>query len=82
LADDMTNIDISGNINRKYAIQIQTSYAPRRKKFSQGFPKDKEENAERLIDAGFTHDKLVMKCRRCEGKLIPASGFPTILTSP
>lgn len=67
VSDTHTIVNLQGKIDMKYAVSIQFSDKPRRAAFAEGWPKTKEENIERLAEAGFILDRMVQKCSNCGG---------------
>ncbi|KAJ2903236.1 uncharacterized protein MKZ38_010188 [Zalerion maritima] len=64
LAMTLTNMDLQGNIDKKYAISYRFSDKPVRPKEREGWPSC-EENKERLANAGEPITRLVPKCMNC-----------------
>jgi hypothetical protein len=66
LAPTYTNIDLQGNLDRKYAITWRWSNKPARPKEKDGWPATAEDNMERLGDAGIPVDRGYPKCSNCD----------------
>lgn len=60
-----TNMDLQGNLGKKYTISYRSSDKPKRPKEAEGWPESPEENMERLKDAGEPVDCGVPKCSNC-----------------
>ncbi|MCJ1353730.1 MAG: hypothetical protein MMC33_003717 [Icmadophila ericetorum] len=63
--DNITIVDLQGEIDKTYQISFQLSEKPRRRNDRQGWPKTPEENLERLKDAGFPEERHVPRCANC-----------------
>ncbi|ETS82214.1 hypothetical protein PFICI_07216 [Pestalotiopsis fici W106-1] len=61
----LTNMDLQGNLGKKYTITFRFDNKPLRERERQFFPKDAAENLERLSDAGEPVDSRKMKCSNC-----------------
>lgn len=68
VSDTHTIVNLQGNIDQTYALSIQFSAKPRRKKFAEdgGWPETPEENMTRLAEAGIVMDRMVEKCGNCD----------------
>ncbi len=66
LAATYTNVDLQGNLNRKYSVTWRFSPNPLRPKEKDAFPATPEENMERLEDAGVPMDRGIPKCSNCD----------------
>lgn len=64
-ATTYTNMDLQGNLDRKYTVSWRLSGKPRRPKEKDGWPTP-EENIERLGDAGEPVDRGIPKCSNCD----------------
>lgn len=64
LAVTLTNMDLQGNLDKKYTIQWRWDSKATRPKEAEGWPTP-EENLERLADAGVPIDRGVPKCSNC-----------------
>ncbi|KAF2753376.1 hypothetical protein EJ05DRAFT_480391 [Pseudovirgaria hyperparasitica] len=67
IPNTFTLVDLKGNTGKKYSLGFYFSEKPRRRNAGEGWPKTPEDNLERLKDAGFPMDALVIKCGRCAG---------------
>lgn len=76
LSDTVTVIDLQGVKDRKYVVSLQYSYKPTRPKFAAGWPSSPEENLQRLGNAGYIRDRMVMKCRNCDAIGHTSKGCP------
>ncbi|TVY80499.1 ATP-dependent RNA helicase glh-4, partial [Lachnellula suecica] len=65
LAITYTNVDLQGNLEKKYTVNWRLSEKPGRPKEAEGWPATPEENLERLADAGVPVDRGVPKCGNC-----------------
>ena len=63
-----TLIDLQGNIDRQYEVVISHDIEPRRPKYADLYPKNHEENVERLRNAGLPYPRSVPVCTNCRGK--------------
>lgn len=63
-----TLVNIQGKIDCTYEVGFYFSDKPQRKSAREGWPEGKEENLERLKDAGLPVDRGIPKCGRCGGK--------------
>lgn len=61
-----TNMDLQGNLDRKYSVTWRSSDKPLRPKESEGWPASLDENYARLADAGEPVDRGVPKCNNCD----------------
>jgi hypothetical protein len=66
LALTYSNMDLQGNLDKKYTVTFRNSPGPKRPKERDGWPASAEENFERLADAGIPVDRGVPKCSNCE----------------
>ena len=66
LALTYTNMDLQGNLDKKYTVSYRLSDKPKRPKEKEGWPETPEENLERLKDAGEPVDRGIPKCGNCE----------------
>ena len=64
LAVTMTNMDLQGNLDRKYTISYRFSDKPTRPREREGWP-SKEENLTRLENAGIPVPRGLPKCNNC-----------------
>lgn len=64
-----TIVNLQGKPDCKYVVSFQFGISPRRAKAADSWPKNMEENLERLSDAGFIRDRMVPKCRNCNGEI-------------
>lgn len=67
LAQTYTNMDLQGNLDRKYTVSYRFSDKPKRPKEAEGWPASMEENLERLGDAGEPVDRGIPLCSNCNG---------------
>ncbi|CZR52959.1 related to hexamer-binding protein HEXBP [Phialocephala subalpina] len=65
LAITFSNMDLQGNLDKKYTIQWRWSPKSARPKEAEGWPTP-EENLERLTDAGEPVDRGIPKCSNCD----------------
>jgi len=66
LAMTYTNMDLQGNLDRKYSVTWRWSDKALRPKEKDAWPTTPEENFERLADAGEPVDRGVPKCSNCD----------------
>ena len=66
LAMTYTNMDLQGNLDRKYSVTWRWSDKALRPKEKDAWPTTPEENLERLADAGEPVDRGVPKCSNCD----------------
>ena len=66
LAITYTNMNLQGNLDRKYTVSWRLSEKPKRPKEKEGWPATPEENMERLKDAGEPIDRGIPRCGNCE----------------
>jgi hypothetical protein len=64
LAMTLTNMDLQGNMDKKYTVSYRFSNKPARPREAEGWPTP-EENIERLADAGDVVDRGLSKCNNC-----------------
>ena len=60
-----TNMDLQGNLNKKYSISYRFSDQPQRPNEAEGWPADREEILSRLGDAGIVVEQSVPYCSNC-----------------
>ncbi|TVY19700.1 Cellular nucleic acid-binding protein-like [Lachnellula arida] len=60
-----TNMDLQGNLGKKYTVNFRFSDVPHRPREKELWPSTPEENLERLADAGVPVDVGVPKCSNC-----------------
>lgn len=60
-----TNMDLQGNLNKKYSISYRFSDKPQRPKEAEGWPNSKDEIMARLHDAGVVVEQSVPYCSKC-----------------
>lgn len=60
-----TNMDLQGNMGKKYSISYRFSKVPERPREIDGWPESQEEILARLDDAGEIVNSGQMKCYRC-----------------
>ncbi|KAK6602744.1 zinc knuckle [Botrytis cinerea] len=65
LTQTYTNMDLQGNLDRKYSVSWRKSSKHSRPKEKESWPGTPEENLERLADAGEPVDRGVPLCSRC-----------------
>ncbi|KAL8867258.1 MAG: hypothetical protein Q9174_005779 [Haloplaca sp. 1 TL-2023] len=68
LLDTNTLVDLQGKRDCKYKVGLFFKKSPRTSKMAAFWPKDDEDNLERLKDAGVPYERGVPKCLRCKGK--------------
>lgn len=61
-----TNMDLQGNLDKKYTVTWRFSDKPMRPKERDIWPSTLEENLERLTDAGTPVDRGIPKCNNCD----------------
>lgn len=66
LASTLTNMDLQGELEKKYTVTYRFQWNPPRPRDREVWPKDVEENIERLKDAGEVVPRGVPKCRNCD----------------
>lgn len=66
LAITYTNMDLQGNLDKKYTVSYRLSPKHQRPKEKDAWPKTPEENLTRLADAGEAVDRGIPKCSNCE----------------
>ena len=69
VSDVHTVVNLQGKTDCKYVVSFQFGTKPSRAATAGSWPKTAEENLERLEDAGYIMDRMVPKCRNCDGKL-------------
>lgn len=65
LSITLTNMDLQGNLGKRYTVNYRFSDKPRRQTEKAGWPKDHEEILTRLADAGDTVPCGKPKCANC-----------------
>ncbi|KAJ0164470.1 DNA-binding protein HEXBP [Colletotrichum tanaceti] len=65
LAPTHTNMDLQGNLEKKYTVQYRFSAQPDRQREKAAWPSSPEENMARLEDAGEPVSRLMQKCSNC-----------------
>lgn len=71
LGKTLTFVNLQGELDKTYQVGFYFSPKPKRANMAAGWPKDAEENLERLKDAGLPMDRGIPKCTRCDGKSMP-----------
>lgn len=66
LAVTLTNMDLQGNLGKKYTVTYRFQWNPPRPRDREAWPKDVDENLERLADAGEVVDGGLPKCSNCD----------------
>lgn len=66
LAATLTNMDLQGNLGKKYTVTYRFQWNPPRPRDRELWPKDVDENIERLKDAGEVVDGGLPKCHNCD----------------
>ncbi|KAF4880581.1 DNA-binding protein HEXBP [Colletotrichum siamense] len=66
LAPTHTNMDLQGNLGKKFTVQYRFSSQPDRAREKAGWPASAEENMARLADAGEPVSRLMQKCNNCD----------------
>lgn len=61
----MTNMDLQGNLDKKYTVTYRFSPKPTRPREREFWPESPEKNLERLADAGEVVDRGLSKCSNC-----------------
>ncbi|KAK9415659.1 hypothetical protein SUNI508_10318 [Seiridium unicorne] len=62
----LTNMDLQGNLGKKYTITYRFDPKPARERERQFFPENTEDNLERLMDAGEPVNSGKLKCNNCD----------------
>ncbi|KAL2269184.1 hypothetical protein VTJ83DRAFT_4030 [Remersonia thermophila] len=65
LLPTLTLMDLQGNLNKKYKVTYRTQWNATRPSERLLWPKDVDENLERLKNAGEPTDRMVPKCSNC-----------------
>ncbi|GFP56109.1 cellular nucleic acid-binding protein homolog [Trichoderma asperellum] len=65
LIDTFTNMDLQGNIDKKYSVSFRFSDKPERPREIDGWPQGHAEILSRLEDAGMVVDRGLPKCYNC-----------------
>jgi len=65
IAVTLTNMDLQGFMEKKYTVTYRFQWNPPRPRDRELWPKDLEENFERLADAGEVTDRGKPKCLNC-----------------
>lgn len=63
-----TLVNLQGKSGCTYVVSYSFRDKPRRKIHAEGWPASKEDNMERLADAGVMMENYVPQCRNCKGK--------------
>ena len=66
LSATFVNMDLQGNLGKKYTVTYRFQWAAPRPREREIWPKDIEENFERLKDAGEVVYGGLPKCRNCD----------------
>lgn len=66
LIEIFTNMDLQGNMGKKYTVSYRFSDQPQRPREIEGWPKSHEEILSRLDDAGDVVDSGKPKCSNCD----------------
>ncbi|KAK1836026.1 hypothetical protein QBC39DRAFT_327151 [Podospora conica] len=66
LAPTFTNMDLQGNMEKTYSVSYRLEWNPPRPRDRELWPKDVEENLERLGDAGEVTHHGLPQCRNCD----------------
>ena len=66
LSKALTNMDLQGNLDKKYTVTYRFNPKPGRPRERELWPKSAEENMERLKDAGEVVNRGLTKCRNCD----------------
>lgn len=65
LAATLTNMDLQGNLGKKYTVTYRFQWNPPRPRDRELWPANVDENIERLQDAGEVVERGVPMCRNC-----------------
>lgn len=65
LSSTLTNMDLQGNLDKKYTVTYRFDPKPARPRERPLWPKSAEENIERLKDAGEVVNRGIPKCHNC-----------------
>ncbi|KAJ5380104.1 zinc knuckle transcription factor (CnjB) [Penicillium cataractarum] len=63
--DVISLIDLQGQLDCEFVVGYYFSDKPMRANLEERWPRDAEDNLERLANAGLPYDRKVMKCRNC-----------------
>jgi len=66
LLHTFTNMDLQGNVGKKYTVSYRFSKDPERPREAPGWPATEDEMVARLADAGEIVDSGARKCRNCD----------------
>jgi hypothetical protein len=66
LATTLTNMDLQGNLEKKYTVTYRFDPKPPRPRERAVWPSSPEENLTRLQDAGEVVERGIPKCRNCD----------------
>lgn len=66
LVSTLTNMDLQGNLGKKHTVTYRFQWNPPRPRDRELWPKDVDENIERLKDAGEVVHGGLPKCHNCE----------------
>ena len=66
LSGAFTNMDLQGNIGKKYTVSVRFSKKPSRPREREGWPENDEEILTRLDDAGDAIDSGKIRCHNCD----------------
>lgn len=66
LVDVFTNMDLQGNMGKRYTVSYRFSETPERPRERDGWPQNREELLSRLENAGDVVDIGIVKCGNCK----------------
>ena len=66
LLPSYTNMDLQGNLYKKYTVSFRFSDKPSRPRETEGWPADREELLDRLQDAGEVVETGIPQCSNCK----------------
>jgi hypothetical protein len=66
LAATLTNMDLQGNLEKKYTVTYRFQWNPPRPRDREHWPKTEDENIERLSNAGEVVPRGLPKCNNCD----------------
>lgn len=68
-----TFVNLQGELDKTYQVGFYLSDKPKREIQKAGWPKDAEDNLERLKDAGLPMERGIPKCPRCNGEILEST---------
>ncbi len=64
----MTYVNLQGDLDQKYQVGFHLSDKPKRQNQKASWPESREDNLQRLKEAGMPMERGIPKCNRCDGK--------------